>query len=118
MPILEARQTFLDVLPASNEGESIAIARGGDSVVVKAKLYERPAKILSGDIIDKQLLTGTTQLGKGHYQALYNVDGWVYYEAVEGVSVSGDQFNPASYGLVHYQPKDNYYKFLLGFPAD
>ena len=113
MPMLEARQTFIDIPPTSEEAKVIATARVGDSVVVKAKLYERPAKILSGEIVDKQLLTGTTELGKGQYQALYDVDGWVYYEAVEGVSVSGAQWNPASYGLVHYRPKDEYYTAAL-----
>lgn len=113
MPMLEARQTFIDIPPTSEEAHVIATARVGDSVVVKAKLYERPAKILSGDIIDKQFLTGATQLGKGQYQALYDAGGWVYYEAVEGVSVSGDHWNPASYGLVQHQPTDDYYTAYL-----
>lgn len=37
MPMLEARQTFIDIPPTSEEAHVIATARVGDSVVVKAK---------------------------------------------------------------------------------
>lgn len=84
LPKLPPKQAFLDI-PLATGSETVSTARVGNSVVQKAKLYERPAKLLAGEIVHKHLLSGTTVLGQGKYAALYEFLDSTYYAPTEGV---------------------------------
>ena len=87
MPKLPADQSFIE-LPLANNLGIVSSARVGNSVVAKGKIFERPAKLLSGEIVDKQFLTGTNIFGKGLYQAIYKLKDFTFYGPAKGTVVT------------------------------
>ena len=100
MRMLPADRTFVDI-PSSQNPEIVASARVGESVIEKAKVFKRPAKLLAAEIKDVQLLSGTTLLGPGLYQAIYKVKDWTFFAPTPGVEASGEAMFLKEYiGLV------------------
>ena len=113
LPLLPAKQSFVDIPPADEQG-SVSVARVGDSVVKKAKIYERPAKFLSGEIVDKELFLLTYVLGPGKYQALYKSKDVTYYGPTPGVFTKPEISVLGEIGLVVYEDGRHYVGHFLG----